>query len=175
MRALKSLSRLLSTCLWPGLWRDMVLNGVLATPLVPVPVRRILLHGLGMNLSRCRISPGVWFGSTNVSIGARTFVNYGCMFDTSARVTIGARCDIGMRTTFVTATHKIGGRDRRAGSHQLSPITVGDGVWIGAGVTVLPGVSIGEGAIVAAGATVTADCSAHHLYAGVPARCVRRL
>ncbi|MFJ6374559.1 DapH/DapD/GlmU-related protein [Pseudarthrobacter oxydans] len=80
-----------------------------------------------------------------------------------------------MRVTFVTSSHRIGSRERRAGAATSAPITVGDGVWIGAAAVVLPGVTIGEGVIVAAGAVVTSDCAPNGVYAGVPARRVKEL
>lgn len=43
-----------------------------------------------------------------------------------------------------------------------------------AGATVLPGVTLGEGAVVAAGAVATRDVPAWEIWAGVPARFLRR-
>ncbi|MFJ5963055.1 DapH/DapD/GlmU-related protein [Pseudarthrobacter oxydans] len=161
--------------LWPGLGRDLILNTVIASSAFPRPLRWGALRAYGLKVEKSRISPGVWFGSHRVTIGAGTFINYGCMFNTSAPVTIGRNCDIGMRVTFVTSSHRIGSRERRAGAATSAPITVGDGVWIGAAAVVLPGVTIGEGVIVAAGAVVTSDCAPNGVYAGVPARRVKEL
>lgn len=121
------------------------------------------------------ISPGVWFGSTRVTIGRNTFVNRGVLFNTAAPIVLGSNVDVGMNVVFITGSHAIGTSVRRAGEHEARPIEVGDGAWIGAGVVLLPGVTIGRGAIVAAGAVVTDDCDADSLYAGVPARIVKAL
>lgn len=161
--------------LWPGLWRDLVLNGIIASPLAPTPFRWLLLRLYGLQVDRCRVAAGVWIGSRRLALGAGTFVSYGCMFNTSAPVTVGRNCFIAMRVTFVTSTHVIGGPAQRAGSLVTAPIAVGDGVWIGANATILPGVRIGDGCVVAAGAVVTRDCDPHGLYAGVPARLIRHL
>jgi acetyltransferase-like isoleucine patch superfamily enzyme len=110
-----------------------------------------------------------------VSVGAGSFVNYGCRFNTSSPVVIGERCNIGMDVAFVTDTHEPGTHGRRAGANTSAPIFVGDGVWIGARATVLPGVTIHDGAIIAAGAVVTKDCVADGLYGGVPATQIRQL
>lgn len=128
-----------------------------------------------MNVQRCYVSPGVWFGSARVAIGEGTFVNYGCMFNTSAQISLGARCDVGMQVTFATSSHQIGTEARRAGPATAAPIVVGDGAWIGARVVVLGGVHIGAGAVIAAGAVVTKDCEENSLYAGVPARKIKIL
>jgi maltose O-acetyltransferase len=161
------------TRLWPSLFRDVVLNTVIASSLFPKPLRWRALRAYGMNVERCNVAPGVWFGSGRVSIGADSFINYGCQFNTSARISIGARCDIAMQVLFVTSSHEVGGPHRRAGRPTAEPIVVGDGCWIGARSVILPGVTIGAGTIVAAGSVVVRDCDTNSLYAGVPALKVR--
>lgn len=52
---------------------------------------------------------------------------------------------------------------------------VDDGTWIGSCSLILPGVHIGKGVIIAAGSVVTKDCEDNCLYAGNPAKLVRRL
>jgi acetyltransferase-like isoleucine patch superfamily enzyme len=57
----------------------------------------------------------------------------------------------------------------------MSPIVIGDKVWIGFNAIILKGVHIGEGAIVAAGSVVTKDVPAYTVVAGNPARVVKDL
>ena len=159
---------------WPGLGRD-VRNTVSGSSLFPQTLRARFLAATGMDIGKATIAPKVWFGSNRITIGDRTFINQGCMFNTSAPIIIGADCAIGMRCVFVTSTHDIGPPNRRAGAARAEPITVGDGCWIGASVTILPGVTIGDGAIIAAGAVITGDCEPHAMYGGVPARKIREL
>ncbi len=158
-----------------GVVRDVTLNAVIASPLVPTRARWLALRAVGMKVDRCSVASRVWFGSSRVRIGRGTYVGHHCLFDTWAPITIGERCAIAMQVSFVTSSHELGGPERRAGAMTTRPVTVGDGAWIGARATVLPGVTIGEGAVVAAGAVVTQDCEPHTLYAGVPARRVRVL
>lgn len=160
--------------LWPGLGRDILLNHVIASVMVPRPLRWRVLRLLGMPVERSRISPGVWFGSTRVAIGEDTFINYGCIFNTAAPITVGSACDVGMGVLFITGSHQVG-LLRRAGKSTEAPITVGDGTWIGARATILPGSVIGERVVIAAGAVVAGPCHADGLYAGVPARRVKEL
>lgn len=161
--------------LWPGAYRDVVLNSLIASALFPTPLRWRALRAYGLDVQRSRISPGVWFGSKRVSIGEASFVNYGCMFNTAAQISIGANCDLAMQVVFATSSHEIGPAERRAGAPTAAPIQIGDGSWIGARVVILPGVTIGPGTVVAAGSVVTRDCEANSIYAGVPARKIRDL
>ncbi|WP_369075807.1 DapH/DapD/GlmU-related protein [Rhodococcus pyridinivorans] len=165
----------LSRRLWPGTGRDIFYNVVVASSLIPRPARWLLLRALGFDIGQSVISPGVWFGSRKISIGAGTFINYGCRFNTSASIVIGKNCDLGMDVLFVTSSHEIGPPERRAGAATSSPISVGDGVWIGARAVLLPGVHIGNGAVIAAGSVVTRDVAENTLVGGVPARKIREL
>ncbi|CUU58524.1 hypothetical protein Ga0074812_12022 [Parafrankia irregularis] len=155
--------------------RDVVLNGALAAPVTPRPLRAQLLHRTGMRVTGAAISPGCWFGGRNVSIGPRTYVNRGCFFDSFADITVGADCHLGMQVLLCTSTHEPGTGRSRAGALAGRPIVIGDGCWLGARVTIMPGVTVGDGCVIAAGAVVTADCEADGLYAGIPARRVRDL
>jgi maltose O-acetyltransferase len=151
-------------------------NVLAASPLVGEARRGRLLRRLGLRVHpEARIQPGVFFFGADVAIGAGTWVNHRCYFDTRAPVRIGARCDLGMEVMLVSSTHAVGGAERRAGRYAPAPVVVEDGCWIGARAVVLPGVTIGAGCVVAAGAVVTRDCAPHGLYAGVPARRVREL
>ncbi|WP_392561072.1 Vat family streptogramin A O-acetyltransferase [Orbus sturtevantii] len=51
---------------------------------------------------------------------------------------------------------------------------IGNDVWIGQNVTILPGINIGDGAIVAANAVVSHNIPPYHIFAGNPAKCVKK-
>ena len=167
------MSRLSS--LWPGLWRNIVLNTIISSSLVPVPLRWRLLRAYGADVAHSRISPGVWIGSKRLVIGEGAFINMGCMLSTHSPVTIGRRAYLGMGVTVSTSTHELGPSEARAGKLVTAPVLIGDGCWIGANSTILPGVTIGAGTVIAAGAVVTRDCDPDSLYAGVPAQKKRDL
>jgi maltose O-acetyltransferase len=152
------------------MWR-LVLN-LSESALLPRLARWLLLRACGLDVP-WNIRERCHFGSRQVTIGRGTFVNRGCTFD--GRVRIGARCAIGLEAMFLSSTHKLGDHDRRGGPLWFDPIAVGDGCWIGSRAVILPGVTIGDGAVVAAGAVVRHDCEPDTLYAGVPARAVRKL
>jgi acetyltransferase-like isoleucine patch superfamily enzyme len=57
----------------------------------------------------------------------------------------------------------------------VSPILIGNKVWIGFGAIILKGVTIGEGAIIGSGSVVTKDVPAWAIVAGNPAKIIREL
>jgi acetyltransferase-like isoleucine patch superfamily enzyme len=139
-------------------------------------VRAGLLRQLGVRIgSGTVIDGGGYVYGRNLVVGRRCFVNRGCYFDLTADVTLGDAVEVGHGVTFITASHAIGGRRRRAGAVTGRSIVVGDGAWIGANATLLPGVQVGSGAIVAAGALVIDDVPADTVVGGVPARPLRDL
>ncbi|HWE34459.1 MAG TPA: sugar O-acetyltransferase [Solirubrobacteraceae bacterium] len=110
-----------------------------------------------------------------ISVGARTFVNYGVIVLDAATVTIGEDVQIGPRVQLVTALHPLESEPRRRGVETAAPVRIGNGAWLAAGVIVLPGVSIGADAVVGAGSVVTNDLPAGHLCFGNPCRVVREI
>jgi maltose O-acetyltransferase len=114
------------------------------------------------------------YGS-QISIGARTFVNYDCVMLDVARIRIGSDCQLGTAVQLVTATHPLEPEPRRQRWEGAQPITVGDNVWLGSGVIVCPGISIGDDTVVGAGAVVTRDLPAGVLAYGTPARVQRQI
>ena len=108
-----------------------------------------------------------------VTIGQRSFVNR----DGYVRpgTVIGERVAVGPFARLVTDNHELGTRRQRAGKFHNVPLTIEDGVWIGASVTIIGGVTVGAGAVVAAGAVVVRDVPANTIVAGVPARVVKYL
>ena len=56
----------------------------------------------------------------------------------------------------------------------ITPITIGNDVWVGRRVIILNGVSIGDGAVVGAGAIVTKDIPPYEVWGGVPAKFIKK-
>jgi maltose O-acetyltransferase len=152
-------------------------NYVAASPFVGHNTRKNLYRRLGLHVSEeaYDIGFGCYFHSSEMSIGARTFINDFCYFENVAPVVIGDDVAVGMQTSILTSTHELSRGTRRSGDWGVRPVTIEDGCWIGARALILPGVTIGRGAVVAAGAVVSDDCDPQRLYGGVPARIVRRL
>ncbi|CAL9296200.1 Maltose O-acetyltransferase [Streptomyces sp. SudanB148_2056] len=114
------------------------------------------------------------YGS-NITVGARTFVNYHLTALDVAAITIGEDCQIGPNVQLLTPTHPVEPQPRRDKLEAARPITIGDNVWIGGGAIVCPGVTIGDNSVIGAGAVVTKDVPANVVAVGNPARPVRTL
>lgn len=110
-----------------------------------------------------------------IRLGARCFVNFNCTLLDGAPITVGDEVLLASGVQLITATHPIDPVPRRAAIEQALPITLEDGVWIGAGAIVCPGVTIGENSVVGAGAVVTRDLPAGVVAYGNPARVAREI
>lgn len=108
-----------------------------------------------------------------IIVGEGSFINQRCIV--RANTTIGKKVNIGPNVMFITDDHELGTKERRAGASRFPPINIGDGCWIGASSTILGGVTIGEGTVIGAGSLVNKDCEPNSVYAGVPAKLIRRI
>lgn len=138
--------------------------------------REILAELLGGFGEAAAIRPPLHmdYGS-QTTIGARTFINFGCVILDGGRVSIGADVQIGPNVQLLTATHPLEPGPRRARLESARPITIEDNVWLGGGVVVCPGVTIGRDSVIGAGAVVTKDIPPLTLAVGNPARVIRSL
>lgn len=85
---------------------------------------------------------------------------------------IGGGCDI-----YDTDFHQLdpAGRLANVGPVASGPVVIGPRAFVGAGTVVLKNVTIGAGAVIGAGSIVTRDVPAMEVWAGRPARFVKRL
>ncbi|MFE0677893.1 sugar O-acetyltransferase [Streptomyces sp. NPDC058867] len=138
--------------------------------------RSLLAELLGSLGEEAYVRPPLFvdYGS-NITIGARTFVNFNLTALDVAAITIGEDCQIGPNVQLLTPTHPLEPGPRRDKLEAARPITIGNNVWLGGGVIVLPGVSIGDDSVIGAGSVVTKDVPARVVAVGSPARVVRAL
>jgi maltose O-acetyltransferase len=137
------------------------------------PILAELLGGLGAETT-VRAPIYVDYGE-HLTIGARTFVNYGLVALDVAPITIGDDCQLGPNVQLLTAYHPTEPEPRRAKLEAAAPIAIGDNAWLGGGAIVLPGVTVGANSVVGAGAVVTKDVPPNAVAVGNPARVVRSL
>jgi acetyltransferase-like isoleucine patch superfamily enzyme len=128
------------------------------------------------NLYGCSIGDNSFVGpfveiQRNVTIGKRTRIQSHAFV--CELVTIGDDCFISHGAMFINDLFQIGGP--AWGRQDLWKGTkIGHKVSIGTNATILP-VSICDGAVVGAGAVVTKDITVPGIYAGNPARLIRKL
>jgi maltose O-acetyltransferase len=135
---------------------------------------------MGAEIGRAEVAPMCFIGSGPLRIVDGSYLSYLVLLDTSAGIHIGRNTRVGARTSVITGSHLIGETEstrtaRNPATEVSLPVNLGDNVWVGTGVTILPGVTIGNGVVISAGAVVREDCEPNTLYAGVPARAIRKL
>lgn len=108
-----------------------------------------------------------------ITVGARTFINFNAIILDSAPVRIGDDVQIGPGVQLVTPVHPLDPVRRRTQVESARPITIEDGVWLATGVIVCPGVTVGAGAVIGAGSVVVSDLPERHLCVGNPCRPLR--
>jgi len=102
----------------------------------------------------------------NIKIGQDTIIGDHAFIDGRDKVTIGDHVDIASQVLIYNSEHDINSEDFQG---ILSPVEIGDYVFIGPRAIILPGVRIGKGAVVGAGAVVTKDVPEFTIVGGVPA------
>ncbi|HEU5472542.1 MAG TPA: sugar O-acetyltransferase [Actinophytocola sp.] len=111
----------------------------------------------------------------NITVGARSFANFGLVALDVAPIRIGDDVQIGPNVQLLTPTHPVEPQPRREKWEAAEPIVIEDNVWLGGGAIVLPGVTIGANTVVGAGAVVPRDLPPNVVAVGNPARIVRHL
>jgi maltose O-acetyltransferase len=138
--------------------------------------RQVLLELLGGIGEGTRLRPPLYVDyGAHLTIGARSFANFGLVALDCAHITIGDDVQMGPNVQLLTPTHPTDPEERRTGVEAAGPITIGDNVWLGGGAIVLANVTIGDHTVVGAGAVVTQDLPASVVVVGNPGRVIREL
>ena len=109
----------------------------------------------------------------NITVGKNVFINSGCCFQDQGGIEIGNNVLIGQQVVIATINHDL--IPQKRANMLLSPVKIGNDVWIGAHATILAGVTIGNGAVIAAGAVVTKDVPENTVVGGVPAKIIKTI
>ncbi len=125
---------------------------------------------------------------TKILIGDRTFIGSSTTISVAEQVSIGDYVLISWGVNIVDHnSHAISFSKRKNDvldwkkgkkdwlNVAISPVNIGNKVWIGSNSIILKGVTIGEGSIIGAGAVVTNDVPPWTIVAGNPARVIREI
>lgn len=113
---------------------------------------------------------------TTLAEGAEIEIGPNCGFSGTAiacstKISLGERVRCSPNTWIIdTDGHW---DDPRTGPN--APVSIGNGVWLGANVSVMKGVSIGDNTVVAAGSLVTRSLPANVVAGGTPAKVLKEI
>ena len=109
----------------------------------------------------------------HLRIGRDVKLNRNVDIDYSGGVDIGNDVWISQNVVIETHDHIPSRQSKSLWQLKSSPLTIEDGVWIGANAIILESVTtIGRSSVVAAGAVVTRNVGAGEIVGGVPARLI---
>lgn len=113
--------------------------------------------------------------SSYIKLGEKVFIGHACEFVCNTKIVIGSNCLIASNCTINDTGHEF----NRNANINLQPITgkeiiIEDDVWIGTSCVILQGVTIGKGSVIAAGSVVNKSVPSYEVWAGVPARFIKK-
>jgi putative colanic acid biosynthesis acetyltransferase WcaF len=136
-------------------------------------LKRVVLRAFGARIGRgVVIKPQVkitfpW----KLAIGDHVWLGEECWLLNLERIVIGSNVCISQRAFLCTGNHNY-----KSPNFDLTakPITVEDGVWLGAACWVGPGVTVGSHAVLTAGSVATKDLEPFAIHQGNPASLIKQ-
>jgi maltose O-acetyltransferase len=114
--------------------------------------------------------------SSHIAIGAGTITSNNVTIISCESISLGQGCQIGDQVMIIDCDfHEVNPETRINSTGGISPVVIGNNVWLGSRVIILKGVQIGDHSVVAAGSIVFSSIPERSLAAGVPARVIRSL
>lgn len=124
--------------------------------------------------NRFFVEPTIYFSyGVNITIGDHFYANHDVMLCDEGKITIGNDVKFGPKVGLYTPQHPLDPAVRRTEAERVSPITIGNDVWVGGGASILPGVTLGNNVIVGAGSVVTHSFPDNVIVVGNPAKILR--
>ncbi len=115
-------------------------------------------------------------GNGDVIIGARSYINSGCVFYSGNGITIGDDVAIAANCVFAPVNHAYEEKDRPIREQRFKPskggIIIEDDVWIGAGCILLDGTILRKGCVIGAMSLVRGEIPAYSINAGNPLKMI---
>ena len=118
--------------------------------------------------------------NANLTIGNNVGLSQTALVACGADIVVGDNVLFGSGVkVYTTDFHSLDYMDRRVPENlsrtKSAPVCIGNDVFIGAGSMILKGVSVGDRAIIGAGSVVSKNVPSDEIWAGNPAKCVRKI
>jgi acetyltransferase-like isoleucine patch superfamily enzyme len=118
------------------------------------------------------------FSESEITVGDHTGIS-GAVIFAAKSVRIGSHVIIGVNTViYDTDFHPLDWQarhDNKLDDVAVSPVVIEDDVWIGGNSIILKGVHIGRAAVIGAGSVVTCNIPEGTVWAGNPARFIKKI
>lgn len=118
------------------------------------------------------------WGGVNIPVIKDVRVGQGCVFDTThpEDITIEEGAHIGLRCIILThfKNPKKLEKGTASGGYDYGKVTIGKNAWVGANCIICKSIKIGEGAIIGASSVITKDIPPYEIWAGNPAKFIRK-
>ena len=111
------------------------------------------------------------WGGVNIENPSKTFIGEGVVFDTNYPEDITIEEGVRVTTGCVLLTHFM---EPSSGSYSRGKIIIKKKAYLGCRTIICKPVTIGENAIVGAGSIITKDIPANEVWAGNPAKFIRK-
>lgn len=103
---------------------------------------------------------------------SHTFIGEGCVFDTTHPELISIEAGVCITMKCIILTHYI---DPQTHRYSSGPVTIKERAFLGANTIITKSVTIGKRAVVGAGSVVTKDIPDYEVWAGNPARFIKKI
>jgi maltose O-acetyltransferase len=111
-----------------------------------------------------------------LTLGVNVQISIGCHLNAGGGIDVGDNTLIGPRVSIWSQNHIYTSADLPIcqQGYEYSLVKIEEDVWIGCGAIILPGVTLRRGCVIGAGAVVTRSTDPYTVYAGVPARAIKK-
>ena len=155
------------------IWAPVAFNGAGA---VSIGSKVILGYVNGPKVGNGSILVQARKKDAQITMGNETSTSNNITIIACQSIVIGCNCQIGDNVTIYDSDfHHPNIYMRKVSEGAVTPVEIGNNVWIGSRVIILKGVSVGDGSVIAAGSVLTKSIPANCLAAGVPAKVIRNL
>lgn len=146
-----------------------LINKLIPLSSIKVAILKIFGASIGKGVV---IKPGVnikypWF----LTIGDYSWIGEDVWIDNLTEVKIGSNCCISQGAMLLCGNHNF---KKSTFDLIVKPITLEDGVWIGAKTTVCPGVTAKSHSVLTVGSILSQDMEPYTIYRGNPATSVKK-